>query len=226
MDKCLGFGGVGDCFIVILKLLEHDRPLFYTHIDVSKDRIKLSDQLLDLFNIEHECIVVEDIKQWWEYHSHKYDKCFNVFAKGYIDIPVRPYHWQPCIDKGYHNPFTESMRQKSEYIAVQVHSGGQRSYKYKPVVQHVRESYDTDKILWLGTDTDFKVDYGVNHCGKLSFVQALRAVSTSKSFVGFPSVLLYWALWHKKLCYLFTDHQGRDDLRMHEEWKKLLTYDI
>ena len=226
MDKCLGFGGLGDCFIVILKLLEYGKPLVYTHIDTSKSRLQLSMQLLDLCGIQHNCYVVHNIKQWWYQHNDKYDKCFNVFAKGYIDILPRPYHWQPCKDEGYHNPFdTEPVRHKSECVAVQVHSGGDRSYKEKPVVEYVSENYDKDKILWLGTDKDFKVDYGVNYCGELSFIEALGAVSTSKSFVGFPSVLLYWALWHEMPCYVFTDHQGHDDLRIHDEWKKLLTYD-
>ncbi len=226
MDKCLGFGGLGDCFIVILKLLEYGKPFVYTHIDTSGSRLKLSMQLLDLFDIQHDCRVVSDLRDWWYNNNGKYDKCFNVFSKGYIHIPHRPYHWQPCIDEGYHDPFdTEELGHKNECIAVQVHSGGQRSYKYKPVVEYVRETYDTDKILWLGTDKDFKVDYGVNYCGELSFIQALGAVATSKSFVGFPSVLLYWALWHKMPCYLFTDHQDHNDLRIHDEWKKLITYD-
>ncbi len=226
MDKCLGFGGVGDCFVVILKLLEHNRPLFYTHIDISEERIKLSDQLLNMFNIEHKCVVVGDVRQWWEDHSHEYDKHFNVFAKGYIDIPLRPYHWQPCIDKGYHNPFVQIIPTKTDCVAVQVSSGGERSYKYKPVVEYVTDNYDKRQVLWFGTDTDFEIDYGTNYCGKLSFIDALSRMTQCKYFVGFPSVLLYWSLRHKSQCYLFTDHQGRDDLRIHEEWKKLITYDI
>jgi len=226
MDRCLGFGGLGDCFIVILKLLEYNEPLIYTHIDINESRLELSKQLLDFFNIEHDCYVVDDIKQWWYANYTKFDKCFNVFARGFIDIPRRPYHWDPCTDEGYNNPFTESLNKKSECVAVQVNSGGQRNYKYKPVIEYVSENYDKDKIMWIGTDADFKIDYGVNYCGKLSFIQALDIVSTSKYFVGFPSVLLYWALWHKISCYLFTDHQGKADLRIHSEWKKYITYDI
>jgi len=226
MDKCLGFGGLGDCFIVILKLLEYPNQFIYTHIDTSQSRLDLSMQLLDMFKIKHDCHVVLDIKKWWYEHNNEFDKCFNVFAKGYIDIPIRPYHWQPCIDEGYNDPFTKNIRQKFEHIVVQINSGGKRSYKYKPIIEYVSKNYNKDKILWVGTDKDFKIDYGVNFCGKFSFIQTLEIISTSKYFVGFNSMLLYWALYNKINSYLFTDHQGKEDLRIHNEWKKYITYDL
>ncbi|KKM67056.1 hypothetical protein LCGC14_1475030, partial [marine sediment metagenome] len=95
MDKCLGFGGLGDCFIIILKLLEYPNPFIYTHIDTSANRLKLSMELLDLFGIQHECKVVTNIREWWYTNNGNYNKCFNVFSKGHIHIPRRPYHWQP-----------------------------------------------------------------------------------------------------------------------------------
>jgi hypothetical protein len=183
-------------------------------------------QLLDMFNIKHDCFVVYDIRQWWYANYTQFDKCFNVFARGFIDIPRKPYHWDPCTDEGYHNPFTENMKPKYGAVTVQVNSGGSRSYKHKPVIEYVSKNYDKDKILWVGTDTDFEIDYGSNLCGKLSFVGALDVVAASKYFVGFPSVMLYWALWHKISCYLFTDHQGKDDLRIHDAWKSYITYDV
>ncbi len=225
MDKCLGFGGLGDCFIVILKLLEYNKPFVYTHIDTSASRLKLSMQLLDFFGIRHDCIVVSDLRDWWYNNNGKYNKCFNVFSKGYIHIPHRPYHWQPCIDEGYHNPFTENTEQKSDFVAVQVHSGGSRNYKEKPVVEYVMDNYYENQILWFGTDKNFESEYGINYCGKLDFILALEKIAQCKYFVGFPSVLFYWALWHNMLCYLFTDHQDRNDLRIHDEWKKLIIYD-
>lgn len=225
MDKCLGFGGLGDCFIVILKLLEYDKPFVYTHIDTSKSRLQLSMKLLDFFGIQHNCYVVHNIREWWYDHNQKYDKCFNVFSKGYIHIPHRPYHWQPCVDEGYHSPFAQIISTKTNYVAVQVNSGGDRTYKKKPVVEYVLDNYDEDQILWFGTDTGFESDYGINYCGKLHFINALFQIAQCKYFVGFPSVLLYWSMWYKSQCYVFTDHQGHDDLRIHDEWKKLITYD-
>ena len=47
VDKCLGFGGIGDCFIVMLKLLELKKPYIYTHIDVSENRLSSSIELLN-----------------------------------------------------------------------------------------------------------------------------------------------------------------------------------
>lgn len=226
MDKCLGFGGLGDCFIVILKLLEYDKPFIYTHIDISEKRLKLSMDLLDLFGIQHDCKVVSNIKEWWYDHNGEYKKCFNVFAKGYIHIPHRPYHWQPCVDEGFHNPFAKGIPEKNGCVAVQVNSGGERSYKHKPVVEYASKNCNKDKILWIGTDKDFNPDFGTNYCGKLDFIPALKKIARCKYFVGFSSVLLYWALYNKINCYLFTDHQGRDDLRIHDEWKKYLDYDI
>jgi hypothetical protein len=226
VDKCLGFGGLGDCFITILKLLEYDRPFVYTHIDINKNRLALSMELLDHFGIEHNCYLVHDIRDYWAANHHKFDKCFNVFAKGYIDIPIRPYHWQPCKDEGYHNPFAPYTSPKIYQVAVQVNSSGPRTYKAKPIVQHVLDNYNEDEILWLGTDPEFDLEYGTNYCGKTTLMEALNLVAWSKRFVGFNSIMLYWALWHKTQCYLFTDHQDREDLRIHDEWKPYIEYDI
>lgn len=225
MDKCLGFGGLGDCFIVILKLLEYNKPFVYTHVDNSSNRLKLSMELLDFFGIQHKCRLVSNIQQWWYDNHQEFDKCFNVFAKGYIDIPVKPYHWQPCIDGGYHNPFAQIIPTKTDHVAVQVNSGGGRSYKEKPLVEYVMDNYDKSQILWFGTDKSFKSEYGINYCGKLDFISALVRMASCKYFVGFPSVLLYNALYTKTQCYLFTDHQGHNDLRIHDKWKEYLSYD-
>ena len=226
MDRCLGYGGLGDCFIIILKLLEYKNRLVYTHIDISENRLKLSMELLNFFGIRHDCKVVPNIREWWYDYNGEYNKCFNVFAKGHIDIPVKPYHWQPCIDEGYHNPFAQIIPTKIDHVAVQVNSGGSRSHKEKPIIEYVMDNYDEGQILWFGTDKDFKSEYGTNYCGKLDFISALVRMASCKYFVGFPSVLLYNALYTKTQCYLFTDHQGRDDLRIHDEWKKYITYDI
>jgi len=226
MDKCLGYGGLGDCFIIILKLLEYKKPFIYTHIDISENRLKLSMELLNFFGIQHDCKVVPNIREWWYDHNREFDKCFNMFAKGYIDIPRRPYHWQPCVDEGYHNLFDQQITTKTDRVAAQVSSGGNRTYKEKLVVEYVMDHYDESQVFWFGADTGFEIDYGTNYCGKLHFINALFQIALCRYFVGFPSVLLYWSLWHKSECYLFTDHQGKEDLRIHDEWKKYLTYDI
>jgi hypothetical protein len=45
-------------------------------------------------------------------------------------------------------------------------------------------------------------------------------------FVGFNGILLYNALWNKTSCFLFTDHQDRNDLRISTEWTSYLKYDL
>jgi len=226
VDKCLGFGGIGDCFIVMLKLLELKRPYIYTHIDVSENRLSSSIELLNKFNIPNKGVVVDDIRRWWHVNSHMFDKCFNVFARGRITIPPRPYHWQPCIDNGYGNPFCSWVDiDKEDKVVVQVASGGKRSYKEKPIVEYVTAHFKHDNIIWVGVDKEFTSDVGTNMVGSLTLSKVLDIVSKCKYFVGFPSVLFYYALWFKTECSLLTDHQGKDDLRIHEEWKKYITYD-
>lgn len=226
MDKCLGFGGLGDCFIVMLKLFEYKKPYIYTHIDKSRNRLNSSIELLDKFDIPHKCLVVHDIKCWWHANSPTYDKCFNVFAAGHINIPIRPYHWQPCVDEGYTNPFCYWLdTDKEDKVAVQVASGGDRNYKERPVVEYTTAHFEHENIIWIGTDKDFTSDVGTNMVGKLTLSETLDVISKCKYFVGFPSVLLYYALWCETECFLFTDHQGQDDLRIHDEWKKHITYD-
>ena len=226
MDKILGFGGLGDCFICALKCKEYVRPYVYTHIDINTKRLNMSSELLTYMNIPHRCFKVNDIKHWWYRKHQDYNKCFNVFAKGYIDIPLRPYHWQPCIDEGYNVPYSDTLENKDNSLIVQVNTAGNRTYKKKPVVEYVdsiKKQYN--KIIWVGTDADFKSDIGVNLVGRTSLADCLEIISGGAAFVGFNSILLYWALYNKLNCFLFTDHQGHEDLRIHDKWKEHLTYD-
>jgi len=223
MEKCLGFGGLGDCFIVILKLLEYSDNIIYTHIDVSKSRLQMSSRLLERFGIRHRCLKVNNIRNWWGIKHREFDKCFNVFSKGYIDIPIRPYHWQPCIDEGFHNAYAASVN-KEDLVAVQVNSAGPRSYKTRPIITTALSDFDPDKIIWFGTDTDFSCKQGTNYVGKTDFIGALDLVARCKYFMGFPSVMLYWALYNKSQCSVFVDHQGKSDLRIHDNWRKHLEY--
>lgn len=206
--------------------MEYPNEYVYVHIDTSKYRLNLSMDLLAYLGIPAVGRVVDDIKKWWYINNDQFDKCFNVFSKGYIDIPKRYYHWEPCKDEGYTHPYRNMPKTKTDCVAVQINSGGKRSYKYKPIIEYVYENYDINKILWFGTDTEFHAEYGTNYCGKIDFISALEKISECKYFVGFNSVLLYWSLWNKLDCFLFTDHQGKDDLRIHEEWKNHLKFDI
>ena len=111
---------------------------------------------------------------------------------------------------------------------VTVFSSNKPNLEHSYKVNVVKYSYwiSKSKILWFGTDKNFKPEYGSNCCGKLDLISTLVGISSCKYFVGFPSVLLYNALYTKTRCHLFTDHQGKEDLRIHDKWKKYLTYDI
>ena len=231
MKTSLSQGGLGDCFITILKILEHEGPLLHTHVDNDRNqsRLELSKELLGHFNIENKCYTVSNIRQWWYANRDKFDKHFNVMAKGYINIPLRPYHWQPCRDEGYKNPFSDEIPEKKDLVAVQVDAGmnqGNRNHHALPLVEYVENNYDKDKVLWFGTDKDFSPEFGTNYSGRLDFIPALEKIKECSHFVGFPSMLLYWSLWHKTKCFIFTDHQDRHDLRIHDDWKEYLSLDI
>ena len=234
MEISLSQGGLGDCFIAILKILEYERPLIHTHIgnDKNPKRLELAKNLLDYFEIENDCYTVPgNIHHWWIKHHKNFDKHFNVFAKGYVDVPKKSWHWEGCRDEGFSEAFAKYIPPKKNLVAVQVEAGGpdlttHRNHKVKPVVEYVRNNYDPDTVLWFGVDSDFSAEFGINYSGKLDLIPALEKIRECKYFVGFNSILLYWALWHKTECFLFTDHQGREDLRIHDEWKKYLSYDL
>lgn len=225
MDDLMGFGGLGDCFICALKCMEYEKPYLYTHVDTSISRLKMSEELLNILNINNRCLKVDNIKEWWYNNASRYTKCFNVFAKGYIDIPIRPYHWQPCIDEGYSKPYCFEKPKKNRAI-IQVSTGGNRTYKNKPIVEYAIKTFDLDTIVWVGTDKEFNSKIGTNLVGKTTLKECLNLISNSSHFVGFNSLLLYWSLYNKLDCFLFTDHQGREDLRIHDEWKNHLNMDI
>ena len=111
-------------------------------------------------------------------------------------------------------------------VAVQVNSGGARSYKTKPVTMTALNNFDPDNIIWIGTDTNFTCEYGTNYVGKTDLIEALELVVRCEYFIGFPSLMLYWALYNRNDCFVFSDHQGKDDLRIHTEWKKHLEYEV
>lgn len=229
MNKYLGFGGLGDCFIVILKLLEQPKPYFYTHIGDNLTPKSACEELLKIYNIPSEVIIVRNIPEYFDKYNKNYDKCFNVFAKGYIDIPIRPYHWEPCKDEGFNtsNGPNCSDEHKEHSVSVQVNAGLDdinRSFLVKHVVQEAFQRFDPKSIIWLGTDENFQIDVGCNLIGKTSLEVAMTIVRKSYNFIGFPGFLLYWALYNKVNCYIFPDHQDRSDLRIHSEWKKYITY--
>lgn len=227
MEQYLGFGGLGDCFIVGLKVLEQNTPEYlYTHVDSSHNRAKIDSELLTSMGINHTVLVVSDIKTWWYSHHNEYDKCFNVFAKGYIDIPKLPYHWEPCKDEGYVSSFSANVS-KTDTVAVQVNAGvgvTNRSYHKRPLVFHTLDLFPNDMVVWLGTDSNFSSSVGVNKVGQTSLKEAMDIIQTSKAFIGFPSFFLYWALYNNTPSYIFIDHQGTQDLRIHPDWKSLITY--
>ena len=138
-------------------------------------------------------------------------------------------NWEPCKDEGYLIPFARNIPEKQDWVEVQAEAGMQsshRNYKSMPIVEYVRDNYAEEKVLWFGMDKDLDPSYGINYSGSLDFISALKMIAKCKYFVGFNSILLYCFPWHKSKSFLFTDHQGSHDLRMHIEWKNYVFYDL
>lgn len=227
MVRFLGQGGVGDCFIIILKLKETGvNEYVYTHVDKNHERLLMSHKLLDHFNVPHEIQLVKNIPEWHAKHSHEYDKNFNVFAKGYIDIPRQPYHWEPCKDEGFKCPFPDVIPDKGNHVVVQVNGGvGQtnRHWSKRDIADYVSDEFDEDEVIWVGSE-ELTPPFGTTISGNSSWAKSLEIISTASAFVGYNSVLLYWALYNKVESHLFMDHQGYNDLRIHDNWKPYLEY--
>jgi hypothetical protein len=229
MYKYLGQGGVGDCYISIIKMKEYGKKNFkYTHIETNPSKVKMCEELLNTYKIKNEVIQVDNKVQWWNKHFKEYDMCLNVFAKGHIDIPLRPYHWEPCKDKGFTKPWANKTKEGNGKVVVQVNGGvgtqHPRSWKTRPIINYVLTKYNPENIIWVGTDDGFSYRLGQNLSGKATFKKTLSVISEASLFIGFNSVLLYHALHHKKKAILFMDHQKYHDLRIHDAWKKNLTY--
>ena len=223
----MGFGGLGDCFICCLKCLESSGNYTYTHVDNNNNRLNMSIELMNKLGINQgKHLVVRDIKGWWEQNYQNYDVLLNVFAKGYIDIPIRPYHGAPCKDMGYHKPFNNNAPRLTK-VAVQVGAGGGkngiRHYSETPLIWYVENRFDLDNVRWFGVDENFEAPGGENYCGKTTLSEAMDLISECTGFVGFNGLFFYWALYNKLVCDLFMDHQGYHDLRIHEEWRPLIT---
>ena len=80
MKHYLGYGGVGDCFIIILKILEKkpQSDFLYTHIESGLEKLEMCHELLDLYEFKHQLIQTPDLRGWWYQNYQKFDKCFNV----------------------------------------------------------------------------------------------------------------------------------------------------
>ena len=103
--KFLGYGGVGDCFIIILKLLQQKEDFTYTHAESTVEKLDMCRELLEIYGIQYNLVHAPNLQQWWGRNHSAYDKCFNLCAAGYINAPPRDFHWEPCRDEGVSDPF-------------------------------------------------------------------------------------------------------------------------
>jgi hypothetical protein len=239
-EKIIGLGGVGDCLIIIFKLLERENQNYtYIHLASSEAKALMCEELLNDHKIKHQIILDQNPREVWERNSDQFDDKLNVFADGRITIPRKPHHWEPCIDSGIQEPFARTGSSKADRVVAQVNAtfhkpptGGLdnvhcpegRHYAVRPLVECVRQAHPEREVFWVGTDKDFRCNFGHNMVGSLSMKEVFKEIAAAKFFVGFNSVLLYWALRNKVECTLLPDHQGRDDMRIHSEWKKYLSY--
>ena len=238
-EKIIGLGGVGDCLIIIFKLLERENQNYtYVHLASSEAKGLMCEELLNDYKIKHQIILDPNPRIIWEQNAHRFDDRLNVFSEGRITIPKEPHHWEPCVDSGISAPFEEPTVDKADKrVVVQVnatfhrpppegldnvHCPEGRHYAVRPLVEHVRRAHPEREVFWVGTDTNFECDFGYNMVGSLSMREVFKEIAGSKFFVGFNSVLLYWALRNRVKCTLLPDHQGRNDMRIHSEWKKYL----
>ena len=220
MKKFAGFGGVGDCFINILKCLNQHCNFKYTHVDRCEPHLRISEELLSTLNINHETVYVgrhQKASIRWERDNEEfYDKVFNLNANEEITDPF----------------ILTNERDKKYKICIQV-SGGikekvKRGYEIKkrPIEDYIKSIYkgERDKIAWVGLDDAFDAPFGLNYSGKTSLKETLDIVLSSEVFIGFNSVLLYWALQNKIPSHCFITNQGESDIRIHNQWNKYLTY--
>jgi len=227
--ESLGYGGVGDCLIIILKLLEGESNQLYTHIESTKEKLLMCGELLNIFNVNHKLIHTPNLRHWWQTNHYKFDKCFNVCAHGRIKCPPRDFHWQPCIDEGLKNPHTNNAVEKKYDLCIQVNGGvknegKKRHINKRPILEYLKKiNFNESKVCWVGIE-ETNPPFGKSFSGKSSLKQTLEVISQSKKFIGFNSILLYWALYNKIESHLFMDHQGKYDIRIHDDWKKYLTY--
>lgn len=241
-EKVIGLGGVGDCLIIIFKLMERENQNYaYVHLASSEEKGEMCSELLTDFEIQHEILVTPQPRPLWEALSNSFDERLNVFAKGHITAPPQPFHWEPCVDAGFAEPFsTTGTSKKADRVVVQVnatfhkpppeglanvHCPEGRHHSVRPLVEYVKREYADKEVVWVGTDTDFDCpDFGQNKVACFTMKEVMTQIAESKFFVGFNSVLLYWALRNQVQSTLFPDHQGRNDMRIHDEWQKYLTY--
>lgn len=225
--RALGFGGLGDAFIIALKIQENNNHIEYTHITDDSNLVEGIGTILEYYNIQADIHTTTDIKRTWHLLEKDYEYKYNVFAKGHIDIPKKAYHWEPCTDEGFHSAFSTQLS-KLDQVCVQVSAGeahrSSRSYLTTPLVPYVMREFDGIPVNWIGTDKDFSMDFGNNLCGKTSLLDVMKLIRISKYFIGYPSFLMYWALHNRCECKIFPDHQGDTDLRVHDLWKDYLEY--
>ena len=254
MKKYLGHGGVGDCLIVILKLLElQDKDFIYHHLNTNPTKLQMCGELLELFGIKYKLLNCNNKIATWNSIKNDYDKCFSMYAAGKIDVPPKSEmmqaakddierhrinifygnHWEGCRDEGLSAPFSDIIHPHENYIVVQPIAGliGEREdlkrysrhWKNRPIIEYTRDKFSKERIVWVGSEK-FEAPFGENMCGKLSIKDTFDLIAKCKEYVGFNSVLLYWALYNKRPSHLFMDFQGEHDVRMHKEWKKYLTF--
>ena len=187
-------------------------------------------ELLKFYKINFNLVHAPDVRGWWHANHHRYDKCFNLCAAGHINVPPQSFHWQPCKDEGVKLPFNPKAYDKKYELCVQVNGGPlggskMRHFAKRPVLQYIDKIFtgDRNRVIWVGTDS-FDPPFGNSYSKETSLEEAMNLIAQSERFIGFNSVLLYWALHNKIESHLFMDHQGKHDIRIHDQWKQYLHY--
>lgn len=232
MKHFVSSGGLGDAFIVALKLKEWEKekvdPTFnepyysfsWTHIE-SVDIGKPFEIIVKKMNFEN-------CRQWTFEHNPNYIQNIKELTKDKEIIPTPPSSTCSFYNKAWllKNPFLENNKKDLEYdIVLQCSAGvkNDRGWKDDPLKIAECLAATGRHVTIIGTDSRYKksttnTDKIINLVDRTSMEDALNIIERCNAFVGLSGFLTFYSMANKKPTIHLQQSKGTNETYIHSKW--------
>lgn len=192
LNKYFSSGGLGDSFIVYLKLKQLNEDFHWTHVESNSIVPDLCREIYGAHNNDFLC----DPNYIESYINGKW-KDFTPISSGIDDL---------CPLKGktsikLENPFLNLPEMEREYdFCIQVSAGAksERNWKFNPLDLKKILNAKGFSVILIGSDKKFEnIEDDNNLVGKRSLRDSLSYIRKSFVFVGLSGFLSFYALANK-----------------------------
>lgn len=212
-DNYFSSGGLGDSFIVYLKLQQLNQDVHWTHVESNQIVASLCKEIYGVHNNDFLC----DSNYIESYLAGKWKDMIPV-SSGIDD-------WCPLKGKTsivLNDPFLKINEEKKEYdVCIQVSAGAkaERKWNFNPLdLKKILKAKGYNAIL-IGNDQRFKDDKDeTNFVGKIHIRDSLANIRKSGIFIGLSGFLPFYALANKIKTIHYQIDKHHNERYIHPLW--------